>query len=198
MDLLPSSLENLIIKNVLGNNQAAFIAQLSLKGMALIGLAPNLKQAEELSWENQITSHPVEEGANVSDHIITGSLNIKQTFIVTSFNSFSIPGMIILSPILTILMELRKTKQIITVLSSFKIHRNMVIQSINAKLAEGVENTVICDIAFKELQFASTTTATVSASTMTQKTLAARDNTFNVASAAPVSTSAFVGADAQL
>jgi hypothetical protein len=188
------SFEDFISKNVLNNSNFAFMAQLSLKGMALLGLAPNIKQAEEMGWENQITSYTVEDGTNVSDHIINGPLEIKERFILTAFNGFSISGMIKLAPVLHILMELRKTKQIINVMSSSGIHRNMVIESLRAQQEEGVENTVICDIAFKELPFASTTAATVNATTMAQKTLAARDSTFNVAAAVPVSTSAFVGA----
>jgi hypothetical protein len=193
MNLLPS-FEDFISKNVLSNNQFAFIAQLSLKGMALLGLAPNLKQSEEFSWENQITSYTVEDGTNVADHIINGPLEINQKFVVTAFNSFAISGMIKLAPILYILMELRKTKQIINVLSSFGIYRNMVIQRINAHLEEGVENTVVCDIVFRELKYATTSTATVGATSTTQKTLAARDNTFNTAAATPASTSIFMGA----
>jgi hypothetical protein len=193
MDSFPS-VENFINTHVLNNNQFAFLAQLSLKGMALVGLAPQIKQAEELSWENQITSYTVENGANVGDHIINGPLKIRQTFIVTAFNTYSIPGIIKLAPILYILMELRKTKQIITVLSSAGIHSNMVIESLTATAEEGIENTMICDIAFKELTFASMTSGTVTAETVAKKTLFTRDQAFNIAAAKPVSTSAFVAA----
>ncbi|MDR1235492.1 MAG: hypothetical protein LBJ96_00640 [Holosporaceae bacterium] len=78
------SFEDFISKNVLNNNNFAFMAQLSLKGMVLVGLAPNLKQAEEMGWENQITSYTIEDGTNVSDHIINGPLEIKQKFILTA------------------------------------------------------------------------------------------------------------------
>jgi hypothetical protein len=169
--------------NVLNNSQCAFIAQLAVKGMALLGLGLDLKQGEKYEWTNQITEHTLEDGSEISDNIINKSFVIEQRFILSAMNTFGIPGIVKLAPINTLLMELRKTKQIIRVLTTYGLYKNMVIESLSTTIMDGVENTFICDIRFREINFGSVTSSTVSATTQVQKTINTKNITFNVASA---------------
>lgn len=181
--------------NVLNNPQCAFIAQLAVKGMALLGLAPDLRQGEKYEWTNQITDHTLEDGSEISDNIINKSFIIEQKFILSTLNTFGIPGIVKLAPINAILMELRKTKQVIRVLTTYGIYKNMVIESLSSSVTEGVENTFTCDIRFREINFGSVTSSTVTATTQAQKTLKTKDSTFNVAAAETKSGNIYAGAE---
>lgn len=147
----------------------AFIAQLSIKGMALLGVTPNMKQNEKHSWENIITSNTIESGAEIQDHMVITPLRISETFIVSFLGSFGPRDALKTTPIVYSLMELRKTKQIIDVVTSCGVYKNMAIVGVEAEMIEGTVNSVRCTISFQEIMKASVEESAVSSSTIKQK-----------------------------
>ena len=173
--------------NIFGEGNAVFLAQLSLKGMELIGITPNMKQSEKYGWKNRISGITLENGTEISDHIVNGPLTITQRFLVTAISMYGPEGTAKIAPIIYLLTELRKSKQLTTVLTSHGIYRNMAIESLDAEIAEGYKNTLICDITFKEIIFADTEENTVTATNNFAKVTATKDKIFNKSSAAPKS-----------
>jgi hypothetical protein len=170
--------------NILSNWNMAFLVQLSIKGMSLLGISPILKQSEKYSWQNKISSIVLESGVEISDHIINGPLTISQTFIISVMSTYGIPGTVKVIPIVYLLMELRKTKQLISVLTSYGIYRNMIIESIETELMEGMKDALVCDITFREAIFAKTEESSVSVTNQNKKTLATKNKIFNKSASA--------------
>jgi hypothetical protein len=169
----------------------AFMVQLGVKGMALLGVTPNLKQSEHHSWENTITSNTIESGAEIQDHIVIGPLVIKETFIISILGRFDVLAALETAPPIYLLMQLRKSKQIIDVVTNCGIFKNMAIQSIEAETVEGTVNTITCTITFREVMQASISDGVVkSSSTISEKTRNIANSTKNMASRAPVSSTA--------
>jgi hypothetical protein len=148
----------------------AFIAQLGVKGMALLGVTPNMKQSERHSWENIITSNTIESGSEIHDHMVRAPLRISETFVVSFLGRFGIENVIKTTPVIYLLMELRKTKQIIDVVTNGGIYKNMAIVGVDGEMIEGSVNSVRCTISFQEILEASVEESVVSSSTTLQKT----------------------------
>ena len=89
--------------------------------------------SETHSATSQVTTQPVEEGANISDHIINDPLEVEITGFITN------------SPVLTSstnfrdaaqaafdeLFFIREQKQLVVVVTYYKVYDNMAITSIN-------------------------------------------------------------------
>lgn len=167
-------------------NGMAFMVQLGLKGMALLGVTPNMKQNENHSWSNIITSNPIESGAEIQDHMVIAPLIIRETFIVSFLGRLGPTVALQTAPIVYLLMELRKTKQIIDVVTNCGIYRNMAIASIEAETVEGTINTVQCTITFQEILLASVSDGVVSSTSSLQKTANLADPIENMACRSPI------------
>jgi hypothetical protein len=171
------------ISDIIKGGNTVFLAQLSLKGMDLLGIAPNMKQSEKYGWQNRISGITIENGTEISDHIVNGPLTISQRFLVTVMSRHAIEGTAKIAPIVYLLTELRKSKQLTSVLTSHGIYKNMAIQSLDAEIAEGYQNTLTCDITFKEIIFADTEENNVAATSRYAKVSATKDKIFNKSAA---------------
>jgi hypothetical protein len=165
----------------------AFLAQLDLHQMTLIGLSPSMQQAEEFEWKNRVSGFPLESGSEISDHMVCGPLVISQKFVVTALPMYGVSAAPQLAPIVFMLTELRNKKQMIDVLTSYARYPNMVIESLRGVRTEGCRDCLECDIVFREIPFADTEESTVSATRRNQKVINTRNKTFNLSAAAPVS-----------
>jgi hypothetical protein len=174
-----------ITDNAINSPYFAFIAQLSIRGLSLIGLTNNIIQSETYSWENQITSFPIESGADISDNIINSPLIIQQKFIV-SFLATKVSGIIKIAPITYLLLALRKSRQLIRVLSMYGTYNNMIIKNLKCEVMENSKSTIVCDITFQEVIQAQTETSVVSATNIFTKTINTGNAIFNKSALKPI------------
>jgi purine-nucleoside phosphorylase len=97
---------------------------------------------------------------------------------------YSGEGIMKIAPIVYLLLELRKSKQMISVITTHGVHENMVITDLEINNADGYKDTVVCDIDFEECKFATTDEAYVS---LVHTPPTTKSNSFNVGSAIPKS-----------
>lgn len=170
------------LTRVVNNPNAIMIAQLATKGLAMIGLVPQMKQSETISIQNTITTHTIEDGSDISDHIIVGAEKIEQKFCASILSKSTLEGIAKLAPITTLLMMIAKSKQVVSVLTNYSVFKNMVIEELSFEDKVDAYNTVICTIKFAEIKQASPTVGFVSSMTTKERIINTADKMFGIAS----------------
>lgn len=173
---------NFNFEDALNNDYTAFIAQFASQGGSLIGISDNMKSGEHYSSNSKIPSFPLEDGSIVSDHIINEGLVIEQRFIVSVYTNSLLIGTLTLAPINFFINNLRNSKRMYTILTNHAIYRNMAIESINNEVSSDVMNKLTCDIRFKEILFAKSTTSKVGMTSLNTKINEIKNKIFGVSS----------------
>lgn len=180
------------ISTALSDHNFVFISQLSIKGLSVIGFVPDMQSNEHISWERKITQHTIENGSRLSDHVTKGLITIEQKYVVTVLSPNTIAGTSLITPIVWVLNELRKTQELCTVFTAYHIFRNMIIKNISIDKVDDVYNTVECQIAFQEIDFADVSSSFVSGSTFIEKTKKTANKLFDQAISYDATTSNIV------
>lgn len=101
-----------------------------------------------------VTQHPVEEGANITDHIRIEPQKLTMTCMFTDAPIHTSGGIDRSKGLYASLLQLFNTKEVLTIVTGLKSLENMVITAITTPRNQGTEGAVYVDISFMEIRFA--------------------------------------------
>lgn len=128
----------------------SFIKRVPEFGVSIVGLATDLVSQERYSFSNNITSYPLENGTNISDHIINGYLSVAQTFTVFNMPHFE-RSMIQAATVQKMLLDLRNSQELMTLRTSIGSYPNMAIETLEIERLGLNGTTLTVNIKFREV-----------------------------------------------
>ena len=160
-----------LINSVTSSSLTESVGSLLLagKGRTIMGLFADVTIEEKHKDELNITEHPTETGASISDHAYMEppELSMKVGWSESAGklngyvgNSF-MGGTLSLIIVYELLQLLQKTKVPLIVMSGKRLYTNMLIKSLSCTTDKTTEHVLMIDITFKKVIRVSTSETTV-------------------------------------
>lgn len=130
-------------------------------GRGIAGIVPNVIVQEQGDDELQITDHPVESGANITDHAFKKPATLSVTY-GWSESGGSIPFAGLLTPtpadVYKMLLNLQNTCQPFDVITGKRKYTNMLLRRLSQATDQETENCLMVDAELQEIIVVDTTT----------------------------------------
>ncbi|KAA6459623.1 hypothetical protein DYQ86_16015 [Acidobacteria bacterium AB60] len=127
------------------------------------GLIPDVVLEERHDDQAVITENPVEHGSMTSDHAFDqpSALEVTWAWSPSGGPLFSLRSSTFLNDQYTKLLELKRNKILLTVVTGKRTYQNMLIQGLSVITDEKLENALLARIALQEIIFTSVSTVTI-------------------------------------
>jgi hypothetical protein len=121
-------------------------------------LVPTVVTREALTHEMTIASHPVERGANISDHAYASPVKVSMDCgfggggsLLDFASDWQVRVGLSPSETLDRLIALQKSAVPITIITGKRTYENMLIQSLQVTTDAGAENTLKCSLTLQQV-----------------------------------------------
>lgn len=149
--------------------QALAVALIRPTGQRSIGtILPNVVVSEKHQDELEMTDHPVEAGATITDHAfkLPATVVIQCGFSASgpaTSNPFSLHESVNLSDIYDSLLKLQDPPTLVNVVTGKRLYKNMLIKSIAVETDKETENVLMVTVTCRQVIIATTQNITVPA-----------------------------------
>lgn len=159
------------------------------QGRSIAGIIPQVVIEEKHRDELVITNHPVQNGANITDHAY------KQPSMVSLRYGWSTSGALYsldlgapsVDDVYDMLLKLQEERKPFDVVTGKRSYKNMLIRSIDVVTDKATEKSIVVDVVLQQVIIVETQTATLkSASVMSMPSKTAPTSDTGVKQPAPV------------
>ena len=128
---------------------------LSLAGRSIGGIIPNVSIQETISDENTITSHPVQSGTPISDHVFANPV-VTDMLVGWSDSTGGYPGYV--EDVYQMILALRDQRQPFDVYTGKRMLSNMLFGNITSTTDETSEHALMLRVRLQEIIISDTAT----------------------------------------
>lgn len=152
-----SGVFNAALVGVAGTLQDVLLRQ----GRSIAGIIPQVIIEEQHTDELMITEHPVENGADITDHAVKQPAQLIMRCGWSQSGS-NVPGLSLTQPspkdAYQMLLDLQATRQPFDVVTGKRTYSNMLIRRLTTITDDETENALVVDVELREIIVVDTTT----------------------------------------
>lgn len=116
-------------------------------------IAFDLLVSEAHNFSNQITSHNVEEGSEITDHIKNNLESGSLAGFISNF-SLKVPGLITnrAQTAYEEMKDLWRTESLVTIVTVMEVYENVAIASVDVERSEDTGEAIVLNISFRKVK----------------------------------------------